>query len=198
MRFTSSQLRTVRISCMAQHEMMSTCAVRLVPALLIAQLHAQDCTPDALPLLSQILVKSCSGQDVDSTLLSNMSKILELHNARSTQTAYLCCRGGAHSSLMFCTNGVLLRMLTSGDGLKDVTHIVVDEIHERDKFADFLLIMLRDLLPSQPQLRLVLMSATLDAALFTNYFHSCPLMDVPGFTYPVQVIPLALHLCRLH
>lgn len=78
-------------------------------------------------------------------------------------------------------------MLTSGQGLKDVTHIVVDEIHERDKFADFLLIMLRDLLPSQPQLRLVLMSATLDAALFTDYFHQCPLMDVPGFTHPVQV-----------
>lgn len=88
---------------------------------------------------------------------------------------------------MFCTNGVLLRMLTSGQGLKDVTHIVVDEIHERDKFADFLLIMLRDLLPSQPQLRLVLMSATLDAALFTDYFNQCPLMDVPGFTHPVQV-----------
>ena len=88
---------------------------------------------------------------------------------------------------MFCTNGVLLRMLTSREGLQDVTHIVVDEIHERDKFADFLLIMLRELLPSQPRLRLVLMSATLDAALFTDYFNNCPLLDVPGYTHPVQV-----------
>jgi HrpA-like RNA helicase len=88
---------------------------------------------------------------------------------------------------MFCTNGVLLRMLTSGDGLEGVTHIVVDEIHERDKFADFLLIMLRDLLPSKPHLHLVLMSATLNVALFTDYFHGCPLIQVPGYTYPVQV-----------
>lgn len=96
-------------------------------------------------------------------------------------------RGGPHSSLMFCTNGVLLRMLTSGDGLEGITHIVVDEIHERDKFADFLLIMLRDLLPSKPHLHLVLMSATLNVALFQNYFHGCPLIQVPGYTYPVQV-----------
>lgn len=88
---------------------------------------------------------------------------------------------------MFCTNGVLLRVLTSGDGLEGVTHIVVDEIHERDKFADFLLIMLRDLLPSKPHLHLVLMSATLNVALFTDYFQRCPLIQVPGYTYPVQV-----------
>ena len=40
----------------------------------------------------------------------------------------LPCRGGPHTSLMFCTNGVLLRMLTQGEGLDDVTHIVVDEV----------------------------------------------------------------------
>ncbi|KAL0028223.1 hypothetical protein WJX79_002624 [Trebouxia sp. C0005] len=101
-------------------------------------------------------------------------------------TIRLESKGGPHSSLMFCTNGVLLRMLTSGDGLEGVTHIVVDEIHERDKFADFLLIMLRDLLPSKPHLHLVLMSATLNVALFTDYFHGCPLIQVPGYTYPVQ------------
>lgn len=101
--------------------------------------------------------------------------------------AWVGCRGGPHSSLMFCTNGVLLRMLTSGDGLEGVTHIVVDEIHERDKFADFLLIMLRDLLPSKPHLHLLLMSATLNVELFTDYFDGCPLLQVPGYTYPVQV-----------
>ena len=99
---------------------------------------------------------------------------------------------------MFCTNGVLLRMLTSGDGLEGVTHIVVDEIHERDKFADFLLIMLRDLLPSKPHLHLVLMSATLNVALFTDYFHGCPLIQVPGYTYPVQVSRLLTHAITGH
>ena len=89
-----------------------------------------------------------------------------------------CCSGGAHSSLMFCTNGVLLRMLTQGEGLDGVTHIVADEIHERDRFADFLLIMLRRVLPSRPQLRLVLMSATLHVDLFSGYFGGCPVIQV--------------------
>ncbi len=88
---------------------------------------------------------------------------------------------------MFCTNGVLLRMLTQGDGLDKVTHIVVDEIHERDRFADFLLILLRDILPARPSLRLILMSATLHVEMFSGYFGGCPVVTVPGFTYPVQV-----------
>ncbi|KAL4451226.1 hypothetical protein ABPG77_009298 [Micractinium sp. CCAP 211/92] len=97
-------------------------------------------------------------------------------------------RGGPSSSLMFCTNGVLLRMLTgvAREPLAHVTHLVVDEIHERDRFADFLLILVRDLLPSQPHLRVVLMSATLHVDLFSGYFGGCPVVRVPGFTHPVE------------
>ncbi|KAL2634461.1 hypothetical protein R1flu_005940 [Riccia fluitans] len=115
-------------------------------------------------------------------------------------------KGGKHSSLMFCTNGVVLRKIVgaggnskeqSGDdgswddtsGL-DATHIIVDEIHERDRNADFLLIVLRDLLPTRPDLRLILMSATLDADLFSSYFSGCPIVRVPGFTYPVRTFYL--------
>jgi HrpA-like RNA helicase len=64
--------------------------------------------------------------------------------------------------------------------LQGVTHVLVDEIHERDRYADFLLIMLRDLLPKQPGLRLVLMSATLHEELFSAYFGGCPIVRVPG------------------
>ncbi|KAG9439528.1 hypothetical protein H6P81_019693 [Aristolochia fimbriata] len=110
-------------------------------------------------------------------------------------------KGGKQSSIMFCTNGVLLRMLIDIGGgiskskaenksLKDInfgiTHIIVDEIHERDRFADFMLAILRDLLPSCPHLRLILMSATLDAERFSEYFGGCPIIRVPGFTYPVK------------
>ena len=89
---------------------------------------------------------------------------------------------------MFCTNGVLLRMLTAphDDGIARVTHLIVDEIHERDRFADFLLILVRDILPERPDLRVVLMSATLHVDLFSSYFGGCPVVEVPGFTYPVQ------------
>lgn len=100
-------------------------------------------------------------------------------------------KGGIHSSLMFCTNGVLLRKLVNADVEDSIlslnaTHIVVDEIHERDRDADFMLIALRDLLSVKPDLRLILMSATLDAELFSRYFNDCPVIRVPGFTYPVQ------------
>ena len=79
---------------------------------------------------------------------------------------------------MFCTNGVLLRALTHGEGVGGVTHVVVDEVHERDQFADFLLIQLRELLPSHPHLRLVLMSATLHVDLFSSFFGGCPVVQV--------------------
>ena len=54
----------------------------------------------------------------------------------------------------------------------------MDEIHERDSFADFLLIILRDVLPQHPQLRVVLMSATLHIDLFSSYFGACPVIQV--------------------
>jgi len=103
-------------------------------------------------------------------------------------TIRLESRGGTESSLMFCTNGILLRMLTdqSNDAMARVTHLVIDEIHERDRFADFLLILVRDLLPAHPHLRVVLMSATLHVELFSGYFGGCPVVQVPGFTHPVQ------------
>lgn len=88
-------------------------------------------------------------------------------------------RGGPSSSLMFQTNGVLLRMLTQGDRLQGVTHVVVDEIHERDRFADFLLILLRDLVREhRPDLKVILMSATMHIELFSGYFGGCPVVQV--------------------
>jgi HrpA-like RNA helicase len=63
--------------------------------------------------------------------------------------------------------------------LKGVTHVIVDEIHERGMNEDFLLIVLKDLLPRRPELRLVLMSATLNAELFSSYFGGAPMIHIP-------------------
>ena len=105
-------------------------------------------------------------------------------------TIRLETRGTNESSMIFCTNGILLRMLTSqrpGDSALDyVTHLIIDEIHERDRFADFMLIIVRDVLPQYPKLRVILMSATLHIDLFSTYFSGCPVVQVPGFTHPVQ------------
>ncbi|KAJ1285557.1 hypothetical protein BS78_03G288500 [Paspalum vaginatum] len=114
-------------------------------------------------------------------------------------------KGGKNSSVLFCTNGVLLRLLigrgtntsksrnlkrSSDDAILGITHIIVDEIHERDRFSDFMLTILRDLLPVYPHLRMVLMSATIDAERFSQYFNGCSVIQVPGFTYPVKTFYL--------
>ncbi|OIW15110.1 hypothetical protein TanjilG_08597 [Lupinus angustifolius] len=93
---------------------------------------------------------------------------------------------GRDTHLLFCTTGILLRRLLADRNLKGVTHIIVDEIHERGMNEDFLFIVLKDLLPHRPELKLVLMSATLDAELFSSYFSGAAVIKIPGFTYPVQ------------
>ena len=97
-------------------------------------------------------------------------------------------KASSECSLLFCTNGVLLRRLTSPGAdamLAATSHIVVDEIHERDLFADFLAVVLRSALQRHPHLRLVLMSATVREDLFSEYFNKCPVIRVPGRTHPV-------------
>ncbi|KAG6672948.1 hypothetical protein I3842_16G084700 [Carya illinoinensis] len=93
---------------------------------------------------------------------------------------------GRDTRLLFCTTGILLRRLLIDRNLKGVTHVIVDEIHERGMNEDFLLIVLKDLLPRRPELRLILMSATLNAELFSSYFGGAPTRHIPGFTYPVR------------
>ncbi|XP_038625680.1 3'-5' RNA helicase YTHDC2 isoform X2 [Tachyglossus aculeatus] len=89
--------------------------------------------------------------------------------------------------LTFCTNGVLLRTLMSGDTtLSTVTHIIVDEVHERDRFSDFLLIKLKEVLLKCANLKLVLSSAALDVNLFIKYFGSCPVLHIPGKPFEVK------------
>ncbi|OAY40762.1 DExH-box ATP-dependent RNA helicase DExH1 isoform X2 [Manihot esculenta] len=87
--------------------------------------------------------------------------------------------------LLFCTTGVLLRQLVQDPDLTGVSHLLVDEIHERGMNEDFLLIILRDLLPRRPDLRLILMSATINANLFSKYFGNAQIIHIPGLTFPV-------------
>lgn len=60
--------------------------------------------------------------------------------------------------------------------LMNVSHVIVDEVHERDKHVDFLLIALRMILPKYKHLKLILMSATADINLFSSYFNNCPVL----------------------
>ncbi|CAN1229356.1 DExH-box ATP-dependent RNA helicase DExH6 [Linum perenne] len=111
-------------------------------------------------------------------------------------------KGSRNSSIVFCTNGILLRVLVSGgmslsspssiqgEELSGITHIIVDEIHERDRHSDFMLTVIRYFLSVSSTTLQIMMSATLDAERFSQYFGGCPVIRVPGFTFPVNFLPL--------
>lgn len=73
--------------------------------------------------------------------------------------------------ILYCTTGVLLQKLINTKSMKDYTHVILDEVHERDLDMDFLLIIVRKLLAvKNPYVKIVLMSATLNAEQFAEYF----------------------------
>ncbi|XP_011502346.1 PREDICTED: probable ATP-dependent RNA helicase YTHDC2 [Ceratosolen solmsi marchali] len=90
--------------------------------------------------------------------------------------------------LTYCTNGVLLRTLMGEDSaLGVITHIIVDEVHERDRFCDFLLIALKDALIKYRSLKVILMSANMDVSIFVKYFNNCPVINIPEKLYDVDI-----------
>ena len=91
---------------------------------------------------------------------------------------------GKHINL--CTSGVLLRIFQANPNLDGIRYVIIDEIHERDINSDFLLILMRELLQKRPDLRLILMSATLQSELFSGFFGRAPVVNVEGYVYPVQ------------
>uniref|UniRef100_A0A8C7CNP6 RNA helicase n=1 Tax=Oncorhynchus kisutch TaxID=8019 RepID=A0A8C7CNP6_ONCKI len=92
--------------------------------------------------------------------------------------------------LLYCTTGVLLRKLQQDHMLSSLTHIIVDEVHERSVQSDFLLTILKDVVQKRSNLHLVMMSATVDCDKFAAYFNRCPIVNIPGRTFPVEVFHL--------
>ncbi|KAF8559205.1 P-loop containing nucleoside triphosphate hydrolase protein [Imleria badia] len=102
-----------------------------------------------------------------------------------------------NTRLTYITSGIALRMLERGSGRSDqgtafdeITHIIIDEVHERTIESDFLLVVLKSLLLQRPDLRVILMSATVDSDKISNFFGGCPIIHVPGRTFPVDVMYL--------
>lgn len=88
-------------------------------------------------------------------------------------------------SVLYCTTGVILQWLHSDPYLSSITHLVLDEIHERSVQSDILITIVKDLLTAREDLKVVLMSATLNAEKFSKYFNNCPMIHIPGYTFPV-------------
>jgi HrpA-like RNA helicase len=89
---------------------------------------------------------------------------------------------------VFLTEGVLLRQLAVDKLLRQYKILIIDEVHERHIHTDFLLGVLKHhVLAQRPDLHLILMSATINTALFAEYFNQPPLITVPGRVFPIAV-----------
>ncbi len=84
-----------------------------------------------------------------------------------------------NTRILFCTTGLLLRRLQNPDFIQTITHIVVDEVHERQIETDLLLSLLKDQYKSIPRLKIIIMSATIQERLISRYvpnledLHAC-------------------------
>jgi ATP-dependent helicase HrpA len=94
---------------------------------------------------------------------------------------------GKDTQVKVMTDGILLAEIQRDRNLLRYDTLIIDEAHERSLNVDFLLGYLKQLLPKRPDLKLIITSATIDTARFSEHFNDAPVIEVTGRSYPVEV-----------
>jgi len=94
---------------------------------------------------------------------------------------------GPETRIKFVTDGMLLAEVQQDPKFREYDTIIVDEAHERSLNIDFLLGILRRLLPARPELKVIITSATMDTAHFCQTFGKVPVIEIAGRGYPVEI-----------
>lgn len=94
---------------------------------------------------------------------------------------------GDKTYIKVVTDGTLLAELENDRRLEHYDTLIIDEAHERSLNIDFLLGVVKRLLPRRPDLRVIITSATIDPERFSRYFDGAPVIEVSGRTYPVEL-----------
>ncbi|MFO0942613.1 MAG: helicase-related protein [Pirellulales bacterium] len=95
---------------------------------------------------------------------------------------------GPNTRLLSMTPGILLRRLQSDPLLESFSAIVLDEFHERSQEMDLLLGMIRQVQTEfRPELRILVMSATLDSESIVMYLNLPPILKIAAINYPVDI-----------
>lgn len=128
-------------------------------------------------------VVCCEPRKIAAMSLANRVS-LEIGKPLGTTVGYKIrfeTQASRETDVLYCTTGVLLRAMMRNPTLEGVTCVFIDEVHERDVLADFTMLVLRDVMQNtRKDLKLVLMSATVDPAWCQKYFPDCHAIDLPG------------------
>jgi len=114
--------------------------------------------------------------EMDVTLGQTVGYSIRFEDCTSPQTR-----------LKYMTDGMLLREAMENPLLERYGAIILDEAHERTLSTDVLFGLLKEVIANRPDLKVIVMSATLDAEQFQKYFSNAPLMKVPGRMFPVEI-----------
>ncbi|HET6448023.1 MAG TPA: ATP-dependent RNA helicase HrpA [Conexibacter sp.] len=96
-------------------------------------------------------------------------------------------RSSEQTLVRLMTDGLLLAEIQHDRLLRRYDTIIVDEAHERSLNVDFLLGVLKRILPRRPELKLLITSATIDVERLSKHFDDAPVVEVSGRTYPVEL-----------
>jgi ATP-dependent helicase HrpB len=96
-------------------------------------------------------------------------------------------RIGPRTRLRFVTEGILTRRLLTDPTLKGVDAVILDEFHERHLDSDLALALLKRLQRARPKIRIIVMSATLDAAPIARYLEDCPVLRSEGKMFELSI-----------
>ncbi|KAK3047041.1 DEAH-box ATP-dependent RNA helicase prp22 [Extremus antarcticus] len=92
------------------------------------------------------------------------------------------------TAIKYMTDGIMQREILLDPELSKYKVIMLDEAHERTIATDVLFGLLKKTLKRRPDMKLIVTSATLDAEKFSSYFNECPILSIPGRTFPVEIM----------
>lgn len=114
----------------------------------------------------------------------------ELHSPLGKDVGYVVRfeeKMSDNTKLKFMTDGILIRECLSDRSLSQYSLLMIDEAHERSLNTDILFGLLKECCRMRKDLKVVITSATLDTVKFGAYFNNCPIIQVPGRNFPVDI-----------